>query len=557
MSNFLKNKLLLFAIVLGAVLRLWSLGSNPPHLFSDEAALGYNAYSILKTARDEHGEFLPIIFKSFGDWKPGLYVYLTVPFVWAFGLTEWSVRLPGALAGIMAVWLIYLLTDQLFKNLKIENFKLKIMASFLLAISPWHIHFSRGAWEANVALTLLLGGIYLFLKFAENQDKRSLFLSVILLGLTFWTYQGAKLSTSIVVLILAALHAGTLLKTKKKLLLKAGALGVLIVAPIFLSFWQGKTGRLEVFSVFSYRRPEAAVQEILTQENVNKNSQAYYLYHSEPISLIRGILGRWTNHYSGRFLFFEGDWNNPRHEASSTGMLLLIQAPLLALGFIQLFKTPGKAKWLVLAWLVASPLPAALSRDSVHAIRSYHLVVPATILTALGVAYLTELLRKNKLRAMWFTAFLIVTLLNYVYYLDQYYVHYPKHDSKAWLYGYKEAVEEVTRDWNSYDQIIFQQSYNQPYIFFLFHQRYDPGKYQEISKAAFEDSQYGDVGKVTSLEKISFRDATEGDLHKPKTMIVYDPETPPFPAILQNQPDAEVKDINRLNGTTAFRILRF
>jgi len=97
-----KKYILLIIILVAAVLRLWKLGSIPPHLTPDEAALGYNAYSILKTGRDEYGELLPIIFKSFGDFKPGLYVYFTAPLIAILGLNEWSVRLPSAIAGVFA-----------------------------------------------------------------------------------------------------------------------------------------------------------------------------------------------------------------------------------------------------------------------------------------------------------------------------------------------------------------------------------------------------------------------------------------------------------------------
>ena len=90
-------------IVLAILIRVVNLSSVPPHLTPDEAALGYNAYSILKTGRDEHGAFLPIVFKSFGDYKPGLYVYLTVPFVGLMGLNEFSVRFPSALMGTISI----------------------------------------------------------------------------------------------------------------------------------------------------------------------------------------------------------------------------------------------------------------------------------------------------------------------------------------------------------------------------------------------------------------------------------------------------------------------
>src|SRR3990167_10335974 len=214
----INKKILLVTILLvAAVLRIYKLGANPPHLTPDEAALGYNAYSILKTGRDEYDELLPIVFKSFGDYKPGLYVYLTVPSVAVFGLTEFAVRLPSALMGVLAVYLLYLIIKKLFNSLE-------IIASLMLAISPWHIHFSRGAWEINLALTLALAGIYMFLLSLKNQ--KYLIWSAGLFGLTLLTYQGAKLSTAIVILILLALHLKKVLKFKRKVLFAARLLGL-------------------------------------------------------------------------------------------------------------------------------------------------------------------------------------------------------------------------------------------------------------------------------------------------------------------------------------------
>src|SRR5260221_12764213 len=119
-KKILSNKwLLVIAFLLAVILRVWHLGSIPPGLTPDEASLGYNAYSILHTGRDEYGKFLPIIFKSFGDFKPGLYVYLAVPTVALCGLNELSVRLPSVIAGTVSVLLIFLIVKELFKDEKL------------------------------------------------------------------------------------------------------------------------------------------------------------------------------------------------------------------------------------------------------------------------------------------------------------------------------------------------------------------------------------------------------------------------------------------------------
>ena len=152
---------------------------------------------------------MPVIFKSFGDYKPGLYVYLTIPFVAIFGLNEFAVRLPSAIAGVIAVWLVYkiilFLAKQKNEKRETKHESLAIIAALLLAISPWHIHFSRGAWEVNVALTLTLVGIYFFLKSIIHNSKFIIH-SSLFLSLTFLTYQGAKLSSIIVVFSLLLVY---------------------------------------------------------------------------------------------------------------------------------------------------------------------------------------------------------------------------------------------------------------------------------------------------------------------------------------------------------------
>ena len=508
-TNFL---ILLSILVIAALLRLWRLGSIPPHLTPDEASLGYNAYSILKTGKDEYGTLLPVIFKSFGDYKPGLYVYLTVPFVVTFGLNEYVVRLPSALAGVLAVWLMYLIANQLFRKqnkFSIFNFQFSIgeTAALLLAISPWHIFFSRGAWEANISLTLTLAGIYLFLKSLHR--PKLLVLSSIFFALTFITYQGAKLSTVIVLAVLTVVYwreCLEILKEKKKYLLVSFISGLIIVTPILLSFLRGQTGRLEVFSVFSYPRPQEYLQEFLDQAGEKVGSLNYYLFHPEALNFARGILGRWFNHFSVRFLLFEGDWQNPQHSAPNQGMLLIADLILLVAGFSRLFKTqPKKVFYFIFLWLVLAPLPAAFSRDQVQAIRALNLSIPLVLVMSLGLLSIFDSINSlsvKRLRVGYYGLVIIGYLVSFIYFLDAYFIHLPVHNAPYWFYGYKQVIEEVTPIQGRYKEIIFKQSYNQPYIYFLFYQKYDPGKYQRQAKLT--ESLYGDVGLVERLDNITF-----------------------------------------------------
>lgn len=554
------NGLLLIALAIAIFLRLYKLDSIPPHLSPDEASIGYNAYSILKTGRDEYGKFLPIIFKSFGDYKPGLYVYLTVPFVATLGLNEFSVRLPSALAGILSVYLIYLITRSLFT----EHRSLPAISAFIASTNPWLIFFSRGAWEANVSLNLTLAGIYFFLK--SLKVARYLIYSSLFFSLTLITYQGAKLSTGIVLAILALLYWKEIFKFNKKILIGSFLIGFFVSIPIILSIFQGKAERLKVFSIFSYPRPKEYLQKFLDQGGEKVGGLNYYLFHSETLNFKRGVLGRWFNHFSGRFLFFEGDWQNPRHSVPNHGVLLLSDLILLAFVFLALVRYGFSKESLFIGfWLILAPLPAALSRDQVHAVRSMNMVFPLVIVLSFGLSSIIERIKTYSKPIIHYCLFIILLLVyagSYIYFLDAYFVHMPKHNSDLWNYGYKQAVKTITPIQNNYRSIKVSQSFAQPYIYFLFYsgdgysQGYDPAKYQKQAKLV--ESEYkGDVGYVEHLENICFCEINwSTDSQEKNSLVIADP-IKLSPEMYQDQKlYAVIKEIKYLNGKdTVFRIV--
>lgn len=501
------NWLILSILVLASLLRLWRLNVNPPSLSPDEAALGYNAYSILKTGRDEYGKILPIIFKSFGDYKPGLYVYLTVPFVATLGLNEWSVRLPSALAGVVAVYLLYLIVKKFTeeKENQLLERTLPIISALLLAINPWHIHLSRGAWEVNVSLTLALSGIYFFLKSLKN--SRYLIFSASLFALTFIAYQGAKLSTTIILSVLLLIFfkdAVRLLKSNLKIVILSLIVAILISLPVLISFDRGQTGRLSVFSIFSYPRSRDYIEKMLSQNNEKIGDINYLLFHNETLNFKRGILGRYFNHFSGRFLFFEGDYQNPKHSSPNHGMLLMVDLLLLPLGVFYLIRKGGNFSKLTFLWLILSPLPAVLTRDQVQAVRGYNMVIPLTLISAYGFASLLEFVKgvNKRLRFIVFGLIIILFITSLIYFLDSYFIHLPIHNAKYWSYGYKQVVQKMLPIQDNYKTVYFQQSYDQPYIYYLFYSKYDPSVYQKQANLSYYLGP--DVGLVEKLDNIHF-----------------------------------------------------
>src|SRR5260221_6218438 len=143
--------IIFFLTILGGFLRFGNLAVNPPGLTVDEVSTGYNSYSILKTAKDEYGNFLPISFRSLNDYKPPLYIYLSTIPIWIFGLNEFSVRFLSAFFGVLAIPTAFLLLWQITKRKEIA-----LLVATLFAISPWHSFYSRLGFESPVAMTLVM-----------------------------------------------------------------------------------------------------------------------------------------------------------------------------------------------------------------------------------------------------------------------------------------------------------------------------------------------------------------------------------------------------------------
>ena len=90
------------ALVAGVVIatRFAGLGASPPGLFRDEAAFGYNGWTIAHFGTDQFGTHWPLFFRSFGDYKGPVGVYLEAILTTFLPLSPWVIRIPNAVAGM-------------------------------------------------------------------------------------------------------------------------------------------------------------------------------------------------------------------------------------------------------------------------------------------------------------------------------------------------------------------------------------------------------------------------------------------------------------------------
>src|SRR3989344_4251693 len=290
------KKLLLGIFTLGLLLRTIGLTSHPAGFTPDEASFAYDAHSILQTGRDQWGNLLPLSLKSFGDYKLPLLTYLAIPSVAVFGLSEFSIRFTNALLGSLAVLAMYYLVLEVGKR----NQKLALLSAFFLALSPWHIMMSRGAFEASLT-TLLLPLTILF--YAKGRRNPKFFIySAIFFGLNLFSYHSARFATP---LIMGTIVVFNLRKIKLGWsTYVAGSIIMGFLALTLYSFTLSGAGRLGSSSItsiadniFSDRPPAilAGEPEILAK-----------LFNNKAIFLKERFFDNYLQYFSPRFYFTNG-----------------------------------------------------------------------------------------------------------------------------------------------------------------------------------------------------------------------------------------------------------
>lgn len=477
----MKRSLLLIIgiLFLAAVIRFYQLGVVPPGPNWDEAALGYNAYSVLKTGKDEYGIPFPLSLRSYDDYKPPLYMYLTIPSVAVFGLSIWSVRLPSVILGLVAILGTFVLTKELMSyspTLRQKKY-LPYLASLLLTLSPWHIQFSRMAFEANSGITLTIWAVIFFLWGVKK--ARFFSVSAFLFALTLYAYHSQRVFSPLLILLLTIAFRKELLKNVKSLIVPL-LVGILTLAPLVPVLLNPTTlTRLQGTSALSdqTRLLESEVRK-LQRDEANKDYLGLVLDNRRFI-FMKTILAGYLSHYSFNWLFVSGD--NPRHHAPGMGLLYLVELPFLLVGIWGMATKGRKMGVLLLGWMIIAPVAASPTTELPHAIRTLVFLPSLQITTALGLLLSWDYLNKQRIgkwaKHICFTLFIVLSLFNISYYFEKYFIQQDLEFSEYWQWGYKEAVSYAKEHHDEYKKIVVSTSLEQPHMFFLFFLKYDPVLY--------------------------------------------------------------------------------
>lgn len=540
-----ENLVLIAIFIIGLTFRVWNLANVPPGLTWDEAALGYNAYSITQTLRDEYGNFLPLTLVSFGDYKPALYAYLIIPFITVLGLNEVAVRLPSVLAGIGIIILSYLLTKELFK----EKW-LALSVAFFASISPMAIQFSRAAWESNAAVFLNLLGLYLFFKALNN--SKFYIPSAISFSLSLICYQGSKIFVPILLFGLFIFYKKSL-KYSKNFFSAIVLIGLVITLVYALTFFLGQSDRLAVQNFFAYKRTPEKIEAIIKEDRPIVNNFYFETLHGEWWSYFSGIVERYLIYFSPKTLFIDGDYS-PRHSTPGIGILNFYGLIFLPFGFYLLWRKKDSGKNIILYILFTAMIPAVLSRDLVSMVRALNFMVPLFILEGFGFYFLVLKISQFTHTKKIFSIFALLTIifLNLIIYIDSYFIHMPKEYATDWMYGYKQAIL-LNPDFSKYNKVIFTNEYGQPYIYYLFYSKYPPAKFQ--SQAVLEKDSL-DVGTVKKIDNIEFRQVNwPADRGLENTLIIGTDEEIPDADILTEKKSKKLLDLKLVDGKSAIKVI--
>jgi len=481
--------MLTIILALSAILRFPLITTFPPSMVQDEVGLGYSAISIAQTGMDEWGNKYPIVFKSFGDYKPPAFFYATALLYKVIGWNFALPRLTSAIAGLFVV-----LFGSFWIRKQFNSDSLSLFGGLLLAISPWTVHISRMALESNLGLAFFMGGL-MFLSYAK-ESKYKLGLSAIFFALSTYSYHGYRFT---VVIFLLALMTTTILvniKTIKKALpdfktyLFILLLSSLFSLPGFLS--NGATNRLEQTLLVSSQRSSLEYEH--RQNNcyvtfdklypsLNKICNIGYNKFTKPVSI---IANSYLDHLSPGFIFFSGDLDAGRNP-TQTGELFLVTLPLWMMGFIFAFKKYKEYLVILTGYFVAL-IPSAVAGEP-HSIRMTVLIPFLIAILVIGYKSFNKVFKNNVYFKIMTFSLLFISLgfISLAYLIDT----FATHEIDATYLSYAKKAAQLSNQYieDGYTVYADYDLYPEPHIYYAYWNRIDPKITQQSLKDLVTESE--------------------------------------------------------------------
>lgn len=478
------NKLLIVVLVLATFLRLWKLDSVPQSASMDEASIGWNAYSVLKTGKDEYGQFPLLSQRGYDDWRRSTYLFLTVPFIALLDLQVVAIRLPAVILSILTVWATYHVALLLSRSKPAA-----ILSALLLSISPWHVYISRLGHESNAYLSFFVFGVLFFL-------ESRLVVAILFFVLSMISYYAGQVFVPLFGLGVLFIYRATL----KKMLIP-----ILISAPLLIPILWAifSPSALVRFGATSTFNPDAHYQEVtkrreLRTRAIENNDIVGQILNSERLFPVQVFIESYRSHFKPIWLFTNS--SGEPFKVPNMGLLYLWELPFIVIGiFTLLFNrdVDERVKKLIFLWFLLASLPASIATGAPHAMRSYAIIPTWQIFTAIGVIWVA-----SKFKIYWLILPGILLLLSLRLLIPNYFFVFPSEQSDSFHYALSKAFPIVFSKEADVGKIIFSNSDNlyQSYMLYLYYRRFDPMEYQKIGGTIS-----GGYTKTHKIGKYEFR----------------------------------------------------
>lgn len=539
--------ILILIILVGTIFRFYRLSEFSIQLGHDEMTQLYDSISIAQTGRDIYGNFLPFIFPSIGDFKPPFYTYITSIFYLFFGGGELIIRLPAAVFGVLMIPAVYLFTLKLLKNNTIA-----LLAAFFTSIAPFEIFFSRKGFENGAGIFLLLLGFSFIFLYFEKKRLFWVYLAGVILAVTMYIYFSHTFITPILLTIFIIIFKKYLRNSFRKLLGPVLLFLGLVLPLLILMFIKSDT--------------RFRTQTVFIKQDVNLGRELDYVQTNNLFldgflkSKITAdyIFNRYLKQFNPIYLFNNGlDFTN--QTILGVGPLLLIQFPFLILGIIYLISRGSldMQNKFIAAWIILGMLPSGLTFENFSPHRVVMVFTMLNIISAVGLYWFIELIRKSK---QFFYPLIIFSLVafifNFIYFLHMYFVNYPYEKSQYLQYPFKQVAQYAWSQYQTFDNIIFDPQFGDiapeigvgAHYYFAYYGHVVPAKFQKEYRT-------GSKPREGVFDKFSIRQVywpVDKDLRN--TLVIVSP---------WSVPERDIKDKTKIikrfyfyNGKLAFYAIK-
>ena len=414
-----KELIALFLIFIIAIFfRFWNITNTPPGLYPDEAMNGSNALEANAT-----GEYK--VFYPENNGREGFFINIQALSVSIFGNHPWALRIVSALFGVFTVLGAYFLIKTLFYKKTIA-----LAGTLMLAVSFWHINFSRIGFRAIMVPFCLVWCFYFIVLAWQKRKNWPALISGIFFGIGFHTYIAFRFTPllALIPIIYYFLKYKKSKELKKYFQILFAWLGItfLVALPIGLYFLNNPgdfLGRSNQVSVFDSHSPFLELGA-----SIAKTAVMFNFYGD----------GNWRHNYSGK----------PQLDIISGAFFLLG----LIISFKKIFTKNSQEKFpyiLIIGWMIIMSLPSILTKEGLpHALRAIGMIPATFIFAGIGFEFIWKIFQERKKKISFIlitTAILMIIFANG----NQYLAWSQKQEVKA---SFDEKYAQIANYLNSLPQ---------------------------------------------------------------------------------------------------------